>query len=158
MLTTASSIRTSMRATKGVARGAASAASAPVAKRASAPKVATIAKKARQLAPADLPAPAMPAGAAMSDPAAEAARVVTSSGTTVTLEPGYTVINIGSEQIVRLADVVDLTNSHNKDEREDNTYERAPAPAAATEPLNAIKTEAEIVRLANGVVPGHARV
>ena len=156
MFTTASSIRTSLRATKGVPRGAASAASAPVVKRASAPKVATIAKKARQLARADLPAPAMSAGAAMSDLAAEAARVVTSSGTAVTLEPGYTVINIGGEQkIVRLADIVDLTNSHSEDEREDAAYDRALAPAAAAEPINAIKTEAEIVRLANGVVHGH---
>ena len=56
----------------------------------------------------------------MSDLAAEAARVVTSSGTAVTLEPGYTVINIGGDQkIVRLADIVDLTNSHSEDERED---------------------------------------
>jgi len=156
MFITASSIRTSMRATKGVPRGAASAASTPVAKRASAPTVAKIAKKARQLAPADLPAPAMPVAAAMSDLAAEAARVVTSSGATVTLEPGYTIINIGGEQkIVRVADVVDLTNSHSEDEREDAAYDRALAPAAAAEPINAIKTEAEIVRLANGVVPGH---
>ena len=150
------SIRKSMRATKGVGRGAASVASSPAAKRVSAPKVNTITKKARQLAPADLPAPASPARAAMSDLAAAAARVVTSSGTTVELEPGYTVINCGGvHKIVRVADCVDLTNSHSEDEREDAAFERALAPAAAAEPMNAIRTEAEFARLTNGVVPGH---
>jgi hypothetical protein len=150
------SIRKSMRATKGVGRVAASVASSPAAKRVSAPKVNTITKKARQLAPADLPAPASPARAAMSDLAAAAARVVTSSGTTVELEPGYTVINCGGvHKIVRVADCVDLTNSHSEDEREDAAFERALAPAAAAEPMNAIRTEAEFARLTNGVVPGH---
>ena len=156
MLATASSIRKSMRATKGMSRAAASAASAPAAKRVSALKVATINKKARQLAPADLPAPAMPAGAAMSELAAAAARVVTSSGT-VTLKQGYTVINAGGDQkIERLDDCVDLTNSHSEDEREDAAYDRALAPAPAAEPVNAIRTEVEFVRLTDGVVPRHA--